>query len=213
MRKAQKALAARRDTVDRPAAPVIVDPSVNWTANQRTGHLHPQVSYQRTQVDPNAMDITGTSQFLHDGDRTYTFLPAHQIHGDIHDEDNVVPDASHQAAGEQIARTRFPSVKFPVHVFIDLKLTNWQDDPMRQWRARADEYLAEVIRLEAPSVAAECPSFPGSQCSSGEAIFRCHNCFDRRLYCWSCFLVKHADLFLHRVEVSRHLDLRDVITV
>lgn len=74
---------------------------------------------------------------------------------------------------------------------------------MKVWRERADIYLAEIIRLEAPTLTGPCPGVHGRPCSSQDlAAFRCLSCSDPRLFCVECFLKIHQTLYLHRVQVS-----------
>lgn len=114
---------------------VNVNPSISWRPDGR-GHLRPNVSYRQTQI--GGTDISETSQFLHDGDRTYTFtaptVPSSHFFNETHSHDDevAVPDSSLQDAGEQIARQKFPSVR----TFDDL---DWarrliRFDRTTQWR-------------------------------------------------------------------------------
>lgn len=87
---------------------------------------------------------------------------------------------------------------------------------MRVWRGRADLYLAELLRLEAPLTEDMiCPSWDGSGCQ-GVAEYRCLACLDQTMFCQACLVAGHRRLPLHRVQVpglvspSRILTLMDL---
>ncbi|KAF9028249.1 hypothetical protein BDZ89DRAFT_934883, partial [Hymenopellis radicata] len=65
---------------------------------------------------------------------------------------------------------------------------------------RADEYLAELLRLEAPLALTTCPGVPGRPCQDVQGIYKCLTCHDHRLFCLECFSFKHAGLYLHRIQ-------------
>ncbi|KAF8900966.1 hypothetical protein CPB85DRAFT_1228097 [Mucidula mucida] len=67
------------------------------------------------------------------------------------------------------------------------------------WRDRADIYLAELLRLEAPRRIGSCAGLLGRSCE-GDGQYQCLTCFDDHLYCQSCTISGHAELFLHRIQ-------------
>ncbi|KAF9001224.1 hypothetical protein BDZ89DRAFT_1096061 [Hymenopellis radicata] len=57
----------------------------------------------------------------------------------------------------------------------------------------------ELLRLEAPAAIESCAGLLGRSCE-GDGHYQCLTCFDDRLYCQSCMISGHAELYLHRLQ-------------
>ncbi len=115
MQAALRAAEQKKECAAKCARPADITSTVTWKPDAKTGHLCPHVAHQRMTI--NIEDITEDSQFLKDEPRPYTlpapFLPATQLYPDVHtDEPNFVSDPVLQAAAEEVARHRYPSVSF-----------------------------------------------------------------------------------------------------
>ena len=73
---------------------------------------------------------------------------------------------------------------------------------MTQWVPEADAYLDELLRLEGRGEFADFPCLCGAAAS--EAVYRCDDCTDCRMYCQACILASHAAHPLHRIKVRTH---------
>lgn len=62
-----------------------------------------------------------------------------------------------------------------------------------------DSFVQEFLRLEAPEprVPRTCPG-----CHTAPALYRCHQCFDERIYCRACVVTAHQVSPFHEMEVS-----------
>ncbi|KAI0740331.1 hypothetical protein C8Q76DRAFT_568472, partial [Earliella scabrosa] len=59
-------------------------------------------------------------------------------------------------------------------------------------------YLDELLRLEGRGEFADFPCLCGAAAS--EAVYRCDDCTDCRMYCQACILASHAAHPLHRIK-------------
>ncbi|KAJ3818660.1 hypothetical protein F5880DRAFT_1625934 [Lentinula raphanica] len=77
-----------------------------------------------------------------------------------------------------------------------------KDQPLLEWRAHADSYLAEMIRIEGQgdSSIQRCGVCEREE---KEALFRCMECFSEDLLCEDCCREKHEDRPLDVVELMR----------
>ncbi|RPD55780.1 hypothetical protein L227DRAFT_588422 [Lentinus tigrinus ALCF2SS1-6] len=71
-----------------------------------------------------------------------------------------------------------------------------QDRPILQWTTEADNYLAELLRLEGRGdyTDATCP------CRDNGVLYRCEDCSDVGLHCQKCTLAAHLSHPLHRLR-------------
>lgn len=81
-----------------------------------------------------------------------------------------------------------------------------QDEPLKEWRPLAPEYLEELLRLEGRGEfdASSCPLCVSKGDVFGElpaGVFRCQECFVGELLCAECCIKEHALNPLHVIEV------------
>ncbi|KAH9845982.1 hypothetical protein C2E23DRAFT_872607 [Lenzites betulinus] len=76
-----------------------------------------------------------------------------------------------------------------------------QDEPMKAWIPKRDEYLHELLRLEGRGGYARnrCESCPDGE-TANEAVIRCCDCSPRPLCCGSCAVRQHAHTPYHRFQ-------------
>jgi CxC2 like cysteine cluster associated with KDZ transposases len=69
---------------------------------------------------------------------------------------------------------------------------------MRQWLDKKDQYLDEIVSLQAAPLNSKC-----SRCAldSLEPLWRCKECIGFSVLCEACCTLEHVRLPLHRVEV------------
>lgn len=98
---------------------VVVDSTVSWGRSELTGRLQPTVQHTRTVESSADSGISASSGFLRDGPQVHTFqaplLSASQLFSERHaeaDDSTFLPDAALQAAGEHVARAKYPSVGY-----------------------------------------------------------------------------------------------------
>lgn len=67
------------------------------------------------------------------------------------------------------------------------------------WTSQHEEFLAEVLRLEAPPLGSidKCLT-----CHMDPGQYRCISCFDGGMYCAKCLREHHVVLPFHKVEVG-----------
>ncbi|KAJ3709697.1 hypothetical protein C8R42DRAFT_598178 [Lentinula raphanica] len=89
-----------------------------------------------------------------------------------------------------------------------------QDQPLLEWRAHADEYLAEMIRIEGRGER-DVERCGLCEREGKEPLFRCMECFSEDLLCEECCREKHVDKPLDAVEkwngrFFEKIELRDI---
>jgi len=61
--------------------------------------------------------------------------------------------------------------------------------------ASRDAYISEILDLEKPHIDMLCP-----MCQSKQGLFRCKDCFSRRVLCRDCCLLVHQESPFHFIE-------------
>jgi CxC2 like cysteine cluster associated with KDZ transposases len=70
-----------------------------------------------------------------------------------------------------------------------------QNDYLREWKLHRDNYLLELLSLEAGPDNNSCPS-----CLQDQASFRCYDCISSAAICQGCCLKIHCAQPFHRIE-------------
>ncbi|KAK0436813.1 uncharacterized protein EV420DRAFT_1672100 [Desarmillaria tabescens] len=71
------------------------------------------------------------------------------------------------------------------------------DHPLLVWTSQREQFLEEVLRLEAPisGTSGNC-----HRCDAEQGSYRCVSCFNGRLLCQGCIVREHNSTPLHKVE-------------
>lgn len=70
-----------------------------------------------------------------------------------------------------------------------------QNDYLREWLPRRQDYLARILELEAPPDPRVC-----SHCLSGDGSWKCLDCLETPILCSACCRTSHRSNVFHRVE-------------
>ncbi|KAJ8701131.1 hypothetical protein PTI98_002092 [Pleurotus ostreatus] len=82
------------------------------------------------------------------------------------------------------------------------KRTMAGDQPLLVWMHERDTFVQEFLRLEGRAYPdAGCPGVHTELACGKDALFRCPQCFDPRLFCQDCIVLLHQALPLHVVEI------------
>lgn len=80
-----------------------------------------------------------------------------------------------------------------------------QDAPLLHWIPEIDTYLQELLRLEGRGDHMHESTCAG--CQTGDATYRCKDCYSPELYCSDCVVSIHARSPLHQIFVSLWQDV------
>lgn len=145
--------------------------------------------------------VLSTQAYVPDTLPPLTHLPAHI--------ESIVLPASEMPdltkAEESTTRIRYPNsvCTYPDSVLLIILICFFlQDKPRQEWVPHRREYLSELYRADGRS-----DSLTSNLCRHCGILlelvcYRCMSCFGSRLMCKPCVLAIHANMPLHRIEVS-----------
>ncbi|KAF6746229.1 hypothetical protein DFP72DRAFT_823348 [Ephemerocybe angulata] len=141
----------------------------------------------RTQEDPEP-DILGSGNSDSNSGRSsddVAWLEAMSQAPSLWDEPEPEPDPGKGEDGSKKKRKRTQA-----------------DDPLGLFTGRLDEYVEEMLRLEGFGDAEDVRDchHPGCRALPIDVIYRCRDCSVTAVWCKSCVVQDHTQMYLHRIE-------------